>query len=580
MKKEQENTYSAGKLPNGSDSGLFEAIGRDRKKRRRKAVIIAIAVVLLIAIAIVIGVRAGRSRIDQMVSENELNKPVSVIAEQGNVTTTVSGKGRLTDAETEKLTLPAGAEIEEIVVSEGEKLQKGQAVASVKLPSVLTALKNVQSRLDELDKKLQDASFDTVPSVISAGVNGRIKTVYAHEGDSVISCMENNGALAVISMDGKMAADIDAGNLKEGDLLTAVAPDGEEFEASVASVADGKATVLVKDDGPANGAEFSFKTPSGDKKGTLYIHRPLKVTGYAGTIERVYCSENQYLWSSNAMFGLKDTKYSANYDSILSERREYEKDMALLLEIYESGYLTAPFSGTVAGIDYKDPDETQNTSSSSDGDSSLYASALTGQSAAASSSSSSSDSANSNAQKATNIITLSKDTDMKAVISVNEQNILNIAPGQEAQITVNSLDGVFSGTVTKVNRSSKSENGVTAYEVEITLPKDSRMLSGMSANVVIKIEGVKGAVVIPVAALQQTGTGSSVYLSYDEKTGMLGDEVPVVTGLSDGSMIEITEGLSEGDTIWYIQYYDPFSWMYGTDGNAGWVEDEAAAAEG
>jgi multidrug efflux pump subunit AcrA (membrane-fusion protein) len=465
------------------------------------------------------------------------------------------------------------------MVSGGGRLQKGQAIASVKLPSVLTALKNVQSRLDELDKKLQDASFDTVPSVISAGVNGRVKTVYAHEGDSVISCMENNGALAVISMDGKMAADIDAGNLKEGDLLTAVAPDGEEFEASVASVADGKATVLVKDDGPANGAEFSFKTPSGDKKGTLYIHRPLKVTGYAGTIERVYCSENQYLWSSNAMFGLKDTKYSANYDSILSERREYEKDMALLLEIYESGYLTAPFSGTVAGIDYKDPDETQNTSSSSDGDSSLYASALTGQSAAVSSSASSG-SADTNAQKATDVITLSKDTDMKAVISVNEQNILNIAPGQEAQITVNSLDGVFSGKVTKVNRTSKSENGVTSYEVEITLPKDSRMLSGMSANVVIKIEGVKGAVVIPVAAIQQTGTGSSVYLSYDEKTGMLGDEVPVVTGLSDGSMIEITEGISEGDTIWYIQYYDPFSWMYSTDGNAGWVEDEAAAAEG
>ncbi|MBQ5340968.1 MAG: HlyD family efflux transporter periplasmic adaptor subunit, partial [Oscillospiraceae bacterium] len=192
----------------------------------------------------------------------------------------------------------------------------------------------------------------------------------------------------------------------------------------------------------------------------------------------------------------------------------------------------------------------------------------------------SSDSANTNAQKATKIITLSKDTDMKAVISVNEQNILNIAPGQEAQITVNSLDGVFSGKVTKVNRSSKSENGVTAYEVEITLPKDSRMLSGMSANVVIKIEGVKGAVVIPVAALQQTGTGSSVYLSYDEKTGMLGDEVPVVTGLSDGSMIEITEGLSEGDTIWYIQYYDPFSWMYGTDGNAGWVEEETVVVEG
>jgi hypothetical protein len=54
-------------------------------------------------------------------------------------------------------------------------------------------------------------------------------------------------------------------------------------------------------------------------------------------------------------------------------------------------------------------------------------------------------------------------------------------------------------------------------------------------------------------------------------------------GLSDGSMVEIVEGLSQGDTVWYTQVWDPWSWSYGTGGDASsgdaWVSVDASEGD-
>ena len=77
------------------------------------------------------------------------------------------------------------------------------------------------------------------------------------------------------------------------------------------------------------------------------------------------------------------------------------------------------------------------------------------------------------------------------------------------------------------------------------------MLAGMSASVVIKIDSVDNALIIPEDALQQTSTSAYVYTEYDEETGELGGTVEVQTGISNGSYVEIISGLSEGDTVYY-----------------------------
>jgi hypothetical protein len=137
---------------------------------------------------------------------------------------------------------------------------------------------------------------------------------------------------------------------------------------------------------------------------------------------------------------------------------------------------------------------------------------------------------------------------------------------------------MFFGRVTEINRKASSEAGVTSYSAVITMPKDPRMLPGMSAKAVVLIQGVQNTIQIPEKALHQTREAAFVYTTYDAQTGEFGGAVPVITGLSNGTMVEIVEGLQEGDTVWYNEVFDPWAWSYGSDGDASggdaWVSVE------
>ena len=118
---------------------------------------------------------------------------------------------------------------------------------------------------------------------------------------------------------------------------------------------------------------------------------------------------------------------------------------------------------------------------------------------------------------------------MKLTVSVDETDILSVQNGQKAQITVSTIgDEVFSGVVTAVERSAKSSYGITSYSVEITLDKRPRMLPGMTAKALIRIEGVDNALLIPEKALRQTRDSSFVHTTYDPATGTLGGETAVI----------------------------------------------------
>ena len=103
----------------------------------------------------------------------------------------------------------------------------------------------------------------------------------------------------------------------------------------------------------------------------------------------------------------------------------------------------------------------------------------------------------------------------------------------------------------------------------------------MTAKAVIRIEGVDNALLIPEKALRQTRERSFVYTTYDPATGTLGGETAVIPGLTGGGMVEITEGLAEGQTVYYQEVYDPYAYYYGTGGDASggdaWIEDGSDA---
>ncbi len=142
---------------------------------------------------------------------------------------------------------------------------------------------------------------------------------------------------------------------------------------------------------------------------------------------------------------------------------------------------------------------------------------------------------------------------MSIKVSVDELDILALKEGQTANITLDSLPGQsIKGTVKKLAAVGSAEDGGgTKYTATITVPRIDEMLDGMNASIVIETSTQKNVLTIPAAAVYEEGNRTFVYTSADSGEKELKNPVDITTGASDGTNIEVLEGLAEGDTIYY-----------------------------
>lgn len=490
------------------DEALFEALGKSKKKKKRKIVRTVIIVVLVVAVLLV----AGVSILQRQVRERFASSTSEVLSYEvttGTISTVVSGSGTIQNVDTETVTVPSGVDITEILVGYGDAVSEGDLLATVDMATVRTAMSELQTQIEDLDDQISEAEGDKVSSYIKAGVSGRVKILYAGKDMAVADAMVEFGALAVISLDGYMALEIETDALGTGDAVTVVRAEGDVVDGTVESVAGGKATILVTDNGPRYDEEVTVKAADGTVLGTakLYIHNPLSVTGYAGTVSNVNASENQKVYTSSTLFTLTDTSSTANYDALLRERNDAEEILLELLRLQKNGGVTAPISGSVYSVGNAE-------------------------------------------EELTDVVTISPDVSVSVTINIDESDILSLELGQEADVTVSSVsEDTLNGTVTEIDKTASSGY----YTAVITLDKIDGMLPGMTASVDVRIEGVEDALIIPVEALHQTSTGAYVYTSYNEETMEYGGKVDVVTGLSNNNYVEIKSGLSAGDTVYYTE---------------------------
>lgn len=512
------------------DDALFEAIKKRKKKKRRKVIRTVIFIVLLLAVALTVGVRFLRRKVTEQVAGDKTEvSTANVIV--GSINTQVSGSGTLLNVDEESITVPAGVTIDEVVVSANETVTKGQVLARVNTVSVLNAMDDVQEQMSTLDSQIYDASADTIDNYITSGVEGRVKKIYAQVEDDVVKCMAENGALAVLSLDGYMVVKIPSPDLAAGSSVKVYLENGTEMDGTVETNINGTASILISDDGPELDATVTVQTEEGQLvgSGSLGIHSSLRISGTSGTISTSYISENQRVYSGSSLFGLTDISYYARYQTLLEEREELEETFLELLSLYQNGAILAPYNGSVSAVNYDEDTFVK--------------------------------------EEETDMFTVSPDKSMEVSLSVDESNILSLEVGQTAQITVSSIgDEIFPGTVTEINKTANSSSGVTLYSAVVTMNKTPEMLQGMSAKVVIRIQGVDDALLIPIDALHQTSSSSYVYTGFDEETQEFTGLVPVTVGITNSSYAEITSGLKEGDTVYYTEQQTSTSFPSGFGG--------------
>lgn len=542
-------------MPNNheNDDVLFEQLQKTKKRKHRKIVLTVVSIVAVVLIAIAIAVSMLRARVRERFSSNTADvKSYSAVV--GRISTTVSGTGVLAAVDEETITVPSGVEVEEVLASAGDTLKAGDPIAKVKMASVMTALSDTQKSLDDLDDQISDSKDDAVKSYVTASIGGRVKRIFAQPEQNVVDVMTDHGALAVLSIDGCMVVTIEAG-LESQQIVTVQTENGKTYPGTVEHSDGATAAITLTDDGPLYGETvevFDGETLLGT--GTLEIHNPLAVTGYAGTIQRVNVKENQKLWGGSTLFTLTDTRYSANYDALLQTRADTEKTLNDLIAMLRTGSVVAPFDGTVISVEYAE--ESSSSASSTASAASAYLASSAGRTASASSD--------------TALVTMAPDTQVSVTLGVDETDILSLELGQTAEITVSSIgEEKLPGVVTEISRVGTSYSGVTQYSAVVTLDKLPAMLTGMTATVDIQIQGTDEVVLIPVDAIHQTRNRSYVYTSYNEETKEYGGMVDVVAGVSNSSYVEIVSGLKAGDTVYYTEKntFNFFNMMPGMTGN-------------
>ena len=265
---------------------------------------------------------------------------LSANAAMGSIHTAIHGGGTLEAGENEDITIPKDVKITEFLVKNGDFVSQGDPLAAVDKVSVMTAITEIQNSMSTVRKQMETYSSEKAATEVSATAGGRVKLVYAKEGDRVESVMLEHGALAVLSLDSKMCVRLTVDSpLTTGESVIVTLADGKEVTGRVESNLSGELVVTIEDKGYDVGQRVSV---SGAGEGILEIHSPWKATAFAGTVSIVYAQPEQTLGSGAALFTLKDTDYTAQREALAQTHREYEELLQKLFKMYESGVISAP----------------------------------------------------------------------------------------------------------------------------------------------------------------------------------------------------------------------------------------------
>lgn len=203
--------------------------------------------------------------------------------------------------------------------------------------------------------------------------------------------------------------------------------------------------------------------------------------------------------------------------------------------------LTAPVSGLLTTVDLEVGDVVTGSGSSS-GSGSTGSTGATGMTGGTGATGSSSSTSSSTAQ----FVVVGTDA-WQISVSVSESDVALLAVGNQAEITTDSSTDTVYGTVSEIGLLSSSSGGVAAYPVTVDVTGSPEGLhDGESADVSIIYERRTDVLTVPASAVT-TEDGQTVVTQEGADGGTVTTAVTV--GETSGNLVEITDGLAEGDEV-------------------------------
>lgn len=404
-------------------------------------------------------------------SESETQTLTRAVVRRGPMTQTVYGTGTTSARSQPNLLAETDGTLTELRVSVGDEVKAGDVIAVLTNEELDDTITDLEFQLWDLDGTIADTVPGTSVRTIDAPVAGRVAQIFAAEGDDALAVFRREGALAVLSTDGRMRVELTELSAADGVALgerVRVAGDGFEAEGTVTDVTrqGTQATVTVIDDTLPVGAAVAVTRETGETlgEGALAINKPMAVSSYGGTISSVRVSVGDKVARGATLFRLEDSPLTLAIENLRIQREAAAKELEDAKERRENLIVLAPCDGVVASLAVSEGDEiTAGT---------LLGSILEGE-------------------------------EMNLTIAVDELDVVKVEPGQSVAVTVDALgDEQLTGTVRKIAPVGSGSGGVTSYSVELELSAaGSGVRSGMNATGEITVASVEDALYVPVEAL-------------------------------------------------------------------------------
>ncbi|MCD8145888.1 MAG: efflux RND transporter periplasmic adaptor subunit [Clostridiales bacterium] len=520
----------------------LKAVGQALWRHKIRTVIVA-----LVVIFVLVQVLLPRDATSGMTGET---------AELRDITTYNSFVGNV-EADSERSVLAkASAETLEVLVEEGDTVEEGDVIATLDTSDVEYSIAQKEASLastqttNEYNIKDAQTNYDNAKEALDSGLNSSVvsaksqmdsaKEAYetAKSNYSSAKSQINNGTYSATASyytarsEAKAALATAQANLEDGEEEAAACEaDLEEAQAALeAAQADETITDLSSYEAAVTAAQTALTTAQ---------------TNLTSLEAAVTSAESAYDTACDQFDSAKESALSSLSDSVSSAKTTYDNakksyNAAVLaaeqqLETYENSLekteatadtttselelqnlydsledytITAPCSGTITELNISEGDMTTNGLS---------------------------------------VATISNLNAMTISITVDEYSIINTSVGSEVTIYVDSIDSTYTGTLTWIADTATISNGVSFYEAEVSFTADDLVRSGMSVEVRLTNVDEKDALSISVDALNYNDDNTAYVYILDEDGNVVTQAVTL--GVSDGSYVQITDGLEEGDSV-------------------------------
>lgn len=492
--------------------------GKKKRGRFGRAVRKTVKIIVVVALLCGAGLFGLKAYINKQAESSSTTSYSRAVVTRGALEETVYGSGTTSARNQTSVLAEAEGTLTDLRVSVGDAVKAGDILAVMTNIDLDDTITDLEFDLWELDDQILSTSAGSKVTTIEAPAAGRVVAIYAEAGDDALAVFRREGALAIISTDGRMKvelSDVDTSSgVSLGEKLTVT---GETFiaEGTVVDLTrQGTClTLTIQDDSLPMGETVTVARQNGVSLGTstLEVNKPMAVSSYGGTIESVKVSVGDKVKRADTLFKLTDSPLTLKIENLRLQREAAAKSLEEAKQQRENLIVVAPCDGTIATLGISEGDEISSGA--------MLCSILEGE-------------------------------DMNLTIAVDELDVVEVEVGQKVKITVDALsDAEMDGEVYKIAPVGSNSGGVTTYDVELTFDAEgSGVRSGMNATGEITVASTDSTLYVPVEALMTMDNDTYLMVENAGETAstMTADSMSELSNMPQGGNMPDLSSMPQG----------------------------------